>query len=92
MEIVWSAAKDRKLKATRNVSFEDVVPILLENRYLAVLENPSRPGQTIFLVRLRDFTYVVPFEIEGDKLILKTIFPSRRFHKLYAQRKNNGQA
>jgi hypothetical protein len=74
------------------VSFEDIVPILLEDGYLAVLENPSHPDQMIFLVRLRDFTHVVPFEIEGDRIVLITIFPSRKFHKLYAQRKSEGQA
>jgi hypothetical protein len=92
MEIVWSRAKNHWLKARRNVSFDDVVPILLEKRYLAVLENPSRADQMIFLIRYHDFTYVVPFEIDGDRIVLKTIFPSRKFHKIYGKKNSEGRA
>ena len=39
MKIVWSGSKNRRLKAMRGGCFEDIVSILLEREYLAVLEN-----------------------------------------------------
>lgn len=92
MEIVWSASKNRRLKSTRGVSFDDVIDMLLEKKYLAVLKNPSRPAQWVFILRYRDYTYVVPFAIEGEKIVLKTVFPSRKFHKLYAEKKIEPEA
>ncbi len=88
MKIVWSESKNEKLRVTRGVSFEEVLPILLERKYLAVVENPSRPGQMIFVIRIRDFTYIVPFEIDHENIVLKTIFPSRKFHRLYGNKKD----
>jgi uncharacterized DUF497 family protein len=93
MEIIWDSGKNRSLAATRHVSFDDIVPIILDKRYIAVLENPSRPDQTIFLVRYGGYTYVVPFEFDGSgNMVLKTIFPSRKFHKMYGARKDEDEA
>jgi len=93
MDILWDGRKNRRLKATRNVSFDDIEAIILEKRYLAVLENPSRPEQMIFLVPYKGYTYVVPFGIDaGGNIVLKTIFPSRKFHRLYGARKGENQA
>lgn len=88
MDILWDEAKNKKLKETRGVSFEHVAQMILEKKYLAVLENPAHPEQMIFVVKYKSYTYVVPFVIDtDDNIILKTIFPSRKFHKLYGQEK-----
>jgi len=87
MEFVWDEEKNQWLKAARNISFEDVVRVLLERGYLAILEHPTRQGQMIFLIEYNRYTYAVPFEIEDDRLVLKTAFPSRKFHKSYAEKK-----
>ena len=93
MDIVWDGRKNRRLKATRGVSFEDIEPIILEERYLAVIKNPSRPGQMIFLVPYKGYTYVVPFAIDADgNIVLKTIFPSRKFHRLSGIKEDENQA
>jgi uncharacterized DUF497 family protein len=88
MDILWDEAKGRKLKETRGVSFEDVAQLILEKKYLAVLENPSHPEQMVFVVALKGYTYIVPFVLDKDNnIVLKTIFPSRKFHKLYGEEK-----
>ena len=88
MDILWDEAKNKKLKDTRGVSFEDVAQIILDKKYLAVLENPARPGQMVFVVKYRAYTYVVPFVIDAKgNIVLKTVFPSRTFHKLYGEEK-----
>jgi uncharacterized DUF497 family protein len=88
VEILWDEAKNRKLKEARGVSFEHLAQIILEKKYLAVLENSAHPEQMIFVVKYKAYTYVVPFIIDADdNIVLKTIFPSRRFHKLYGREK-----
>ena len=88
MGILWDEVKSRKLKETRGVSFEDVAQLILDKRYRAVLENPSHPEQMVFVVALKHYTYVVPFVLdENENIVLKTIFPSRKFHKLYGEKK-----
>jgi hypothetical protein len=48
------------------------------------LRNPSRKGQRIFIITYQDYTYVVPFVVDANKnIILKTVFPSRKYHKTY---------
>ena len=84
MDILWDEAKSKKLKKERGISFEEIVPIILDKKYLAVLENPARPDQMIFVVKYKNYTYVVPFIIDSkSNIVLKTIFPSRKFHKLF---------
>jgi uncharacterized DUF497 family protein len=88
MDIVWDEAKNKKLKDKRGVSFEDVAQLILDKKYLAVLENPVRPGQMVFVVSYKGYTYVVPFVVDKeDNIVLKTVFPSRKFHRLYGEEK-----
>jgi hypothetical protein len=92
MKILWDSGKNRRLKSARRASFDDVAPIILAKRYLAVLENPSRADQMIFLVWWRNYTFVVRFEIDAESnLVLKTVFPSRKFHRLYGAKKIEDQ-
>jgi uncharacterized DUF497 family protein len=88
MDIVWDEAKNKKLKETRAISFEDVAQLILDREYLAVLEHPARPKQKIFVIAYKGYTHVVPFVIDDeDNIVLKTVFPSRKFHKLYGEKK-----
>jgi hypothetical protein len=68
----------------RGISFEIFADLILEKKYLTILENPNYNNQMIFIICYNNYTYVVPFIIENDNTIfLKTIFPSRKFHKIY---------
>ena len=88
MDILWDEKKNAKLKESRGVCFEDVAQIILDKQYIDILENPGRSDQLIFLLTLKSYTYVVPFVVdEEDNIILKTVFPSRKFHKLYGEKK-----
>lgn len=80
----WSPEKDRFLRTSRGVSFQQIADEIVSGNYSDMLENPGRSGQQIFLVRIAGYTWVVPFVIEADETIfLKTAYPSRRFRKLY---------
>ena len=85
--IYWDEDKNNKLITERNISFDEISEIILREEYLDILENPSKENQMIFIVRLNDYIYVVPFIIdENENIILKTAYPSRKFNKMYGDK------
>jgi uncharacterized DUF497 family protein len=93
VKIIWDEKKNDLLIKTRDVSFEEVVEIILQNEYLAILEHKRRRGQFLFILNIKNYTHVVPFVIDKDKsVVLKTIFPSRKFHKIYGVKNNENKA
>jgi uncharacterized DUF497 family protein len=84
--IIWDDEKNQKLQSERYISFDEISEIILRNEYLDILENKSRPNQQIFVVKINDYIYAVPFIIdEQSNIILKTAFPSRKLHKIYME-------
>ncbi len=82
--IIWDEEKNKKLIVERNISFEEIGEIILDKRYLDILENSARPEQQIFIIEWQTYIYVVPFVIDEDKnIVLKTAYPSRKFQKKY---------
>ena len=82
--IYWDDDKNNKLIAERNISFNEISEIILNEEYLDILENPNREDQMIFIVCLNNYIYVVPFIIDKlENIILKTAYPSRKFNKIY---------
>jgi hypothetical protein len=84
MHIIWDAAKERLLRKERGIEISEVAGLIEAGLYLAILENPIRPLQDIFIVRYQGYVHVVPFVVDGDgRIVLKTVFPSRKYHKRY---------
>ena len=82
--IIWDDEKDLKLHIERNISFSQISEIILRKEYLDILENPSRPNQQIFVVKLNNYIHSVPFIIDGESnIVLKTAYPSRKLNKQY---------
>ena len=82
--VIWDDEKNIKLQVERGISFDEISEIILRKEYLDILENPSRPSQQIFVVKLNDYIYSVPFVIDKQSnIILKTAFPSRKLNKKY---------
>ena len=90
MQILWDETKNRKLMLDRGISFEVFADIILSKKYLDILENPARPNQMIFVISYSNYTYVVPFIFDkNSNIVLKTAFPSRKFHKLYGGQRHD---
>ena len=88
MRILWDEEKNRKLIVERGLSLEAFAALILEKKYIAILKNSARLEQKIFIVPYQDYTYVVPFIVDEDKnIFLKTVFPSRKYHKIYGGKK-----
>ena len=82
--IFWDEEKNLKLKLNRNISFEAISEIILDKKYIDILENPARPEQNIFVVEINNYIYAVPFSIDkNSNIILKTAYPSRKLNRKY---------
>jgi uncharacterized DUF497 family protein len=89
--INWNEDKNKWLIRERGISFQEIADIILRGEYIDILENPTRPNQDIFLLRIRGYTWVVPFIIDEEESInLITAFPSRKFHKRYGGKDEYG--
>ncbi len=82
----WDEEKNELLKQIRGVSFEQVVLAIEIGDLVDRLKhpNPARyPNQRVFLVKIEDYIYSVPYIEENDKIFLKTIIPNRKATKKY---------
>jgi hypothetical protein len=84
MNIIWDDEKDKKLKKDRGISFEE---------YIDIVKHPKRPGQSLFILPVKGYIHAVPFVFDEDNnIVLKTAFPSRKFHKKYGQKIDENKA
>jgi len=84
MKIVWDDKKNEWLIINRGISFEEIAELILNKSYIDIIENPTRENQQYFIMKIMNYTWVVPFVIdEEERIVLKTAFPSRKFHKKY---------
>jgi len=84
--IRWDRRKNALLKRQRGVSFEEVELAIERGNLLDVLEHPKKnryPNQRIFVVRIMDYAYLVPFVESEEEIFLKTIIPNREATNRY---------
>jgi len=77
----WNHDKNEALKIERSVSFEEIVLALEADGLLDQLRhpNPDRyPNQSVLVVALDAYVYLVPYVEESDYFFLKTVIPSRK--------------
>lgn len=82
----WDEVKNVRLRAERDIGFEDVVFHIERGDLLDILEHPNPgcyPGQRIFVVRRDDYVDLVPFVEDERTVFLKTVIPSRKATRQY---------
>lgn len=82
----WNNEKNALLKVERQISFEEIVLYIEMGFLLDVLEHPNQEkykGQKVFVVRVDDYVYLVPFIETEKEIFLKTIIPSRKATRKY---------
>jgi hypothetical protein len=80
----WNDEKNELLKRLRGVSFEQVLLAIASGDLVDRLKHPNPekyPNQMVFLVRIDDYIYSVPFVEDDEKIFLKTIIPNRKVTK-----------
>ena len=82
----WTEDKNKILKKERGISFEEIVFAILNDQLLDILEHPNKElyeDQKLYVVALNDYAYIVPFIEKEEEIFLKTIFPSRKYTRMY---------
>ena len=88
----WNKDKNKLLRATRQISFEDILFYMDKGFLLDIQEHPNQekyPNQRIFVVQINNYAYLVPFVEDEKEISLKTIIPSRKATKKYLGDKND---
>ena len=73
----WSTEKNEELKRKRKLSFDDI----LEGSVIGVIPHHNKKKyshQSMLVVEIGDYIYLVPFVEDEEKIFLKTMFPSRK--------------
>lgn len=82
----YNPEKTTKLLADRNISFDEIITAILENKVIAVTEHYNQekyPEQKVAYVAILDKVYVVPYVEEGkNSIFLKTAYPSSKAQDL----------
>jgi uncharacterized DUF497 family protein len=82
----WDEEKNKKLISERGVSFEEIVFFIEKGNLLDILKHLNKKkykDQKIFVVRIEDYIYLVPFVETNKEIFLKTIIPNRKATKQY---------
>ena len=93
-EFEFDTEKNASLKRERGISFEEIILLIDEGHLLDVVEHPNNkkyPSQRFYVVDVDGYIHLVPFVREGNKIFLKTIYPSRKATKEYLRRKKEEQ-
>lgn len=82
----WNDEKNEILKKVRGVSFEQVELAIASGDLADRIRhpNPARyPNQKVFLVKIENYIYSVPYIEDNEKIFLKTIIPNSKATKKY---------
>ncbi|MDO8206991.1 MAG: toxin [Gallionella sp.] len=90
----WNHEKNETLKIERSISFEEIVLAIEADGLLDELRHPNPekyPNQSIFVVTLDEYVYLVPYVEEPDYYFMKTVIPSRKATRDYLLRSNQNE-
>ena len=82
----WNDEKNKLLKRLRGVSFEQIELAIASWDLIDRLKHSNSekyPNQMVFLVKIEDYIYSVPFVEDDEKIFLKTIIPNRKATKMH---------
>ncbi len=82
----WDPEKSERLKAERDISFEEIVFHIGWGDEVDIFDHPNQkryPGQKVAVVIVQDYAYLMPFLESETEVFLKTIIPSRKATKRY---------
>lgn len=85
----WNHKKNEALKTQRGISFEEIVLAIEADGLIDELRHTNLdkyPNQSILVVALDAYAYLVPYVEEPDYYFLKTVIPSRKASRDYLQR------
>lgn len=91
LKYLWNEEKNKLLKETRGIGFEEVVQTLKSSANTISIPHPNLQRfkkQNIYIVIINNYTYAIPYVKEKQNVFLKTIYPSRKYQKQYNKKEN----
>lgn len=82
----WNDEKNELLKNERGVSFEQVELAIASGDLIDRVKHPNQakyPNQKVFLIRIENYIYSVPYVEDNEKIFLKTIIPNSKATKKF---------
>jgi len=82
----WNDEKNEMLKKVRGVSFEQVEFAIASGDLVDRVKHPNPekyPNQEVYLVKIDNYIYSVPYIESDEKIFLKTIIPNSKATKRY---------
>ena len=78
MTFEWDEEKNNLLQSERNISFENIVFALENDKLISIIasQSPKHPNQKCFVVNIDEYAYIIPYVDDGEKTFLKTIYYS----------------
>ena len=86
----WNDDKNELLKKERDVSFEQGELAIAAGDLIDRVRHPNQskyPNQKVFLVKIEDYIYSVPYVEDEEIVFLKTIIPNSKATKKYLRGK-----
>ena len=87
--ILWNEEKNSLLLEQYGVGFGDVVLAMRAGHIVTSKSHPNRdryPNQSIMVLWINDYPYVVPYIEDENSVFLKTLYPSRKWKRLLKER------
>jgi uncharacterized DUF497 family protein len=81
MKFDFSTEKNELLYKERGITFYQIIEAIAENGILRNVKHTNEdkyPKQWMMVVNYNNYTYCVPYVIDGDTYFLKTIYPNRK--------------
>jgi uncharacterized DUF497 family protein len=85
MEFIFDEKKNRILFEQRGLTFEEAIEVIAEQGVMLDFKHPNSeryPNQRIMVIAIDNYPHCIPYLLDGEKIVLKTIFRDRRFKYL----------
>ena len=92
MDFIYDEKKNQILFDTRGLTFEQAIEIISEEGVLLDFQHPNFEkflNQRIMVISINNYPHCIPYVMDGEKFVLKTIFKDRRFKYLLEDNDEN---
>ena len=76
-KFTYNQDKNIQLKSQRGISFEELIWLINDGHLIDILEHlpcEKYQGQSIFMIDVEGYIWLVPFVEDDDEIFLKTAF------------------
>ena len=92
MNFIYDEKKNQILFDKRGLTFEQAIEIISEEGVLLDFQHPNSdeyPNQRIMVISINNYPHCIPYVMDGETFVLKTIFKDRRFKYLLEDNDEN---